>query len=117
MRSSRQLAYGHTCIRTYNTYMYNTCTTHTIHLFTVQWVLDYLNPDYPYLDIWTSAHVAMFSVPAGKGCCGQWSFATGESKAAGQMTFTNTTTLFFHAVRDLDHDYNVQASCAKLRTL
>ena len=32
----------------------------------VQWVLDYLNPDYPYPDIWTTAHVTMFSAPAGK---------------------------------------------------
>ena len=32
----------------------------------VQWVLDYPNPDYQYQNIWTSAHVAMFSVPARK---------------------------------------------------
>ena len=25
----------------------------------VQWVLDYLNPDYPYPDIWTSAHITI----------------------------------------------------------
>ena len=48
----------------------------------VQWVLDYPNPDYPYLDSWTSADVAMFSTPAGKRRCGHCSFATGESKAA-----------------------------------
>ena len=48
----------------------------------VQWVLDYLNPDYLYPDFWTLARVAMFSVPAGKRRCSHWSFATGESKAA-----------------------------------
>ena len=26
----------------------------------LQWVLDYPNPDYPYPDFWTSAHVAFF---------------------------------------------------------
>ena len=35
----------------------------------IQWVLDYPNPDYLYPDIWTSAHVAMFSVPTGKIRC------------------------------------------------
>ena len=69
----------------------------------IQWVLDYPKSNYPDPDIWTSAHVAMFSVPAGKRHCGHWNFVTGESKAAARMTFPNATTLF-HAVRDLDHD-------------
>ena len=60
----------------------------------LQWVLDYPNPDYPYPDIWTSAHFAMFSLPAGKIRCCDWSFATGEGKAAVRMTFLNATTLF-----------------------
>ena len=68
----------------------------------LQCVLDYPNLDYPYPDFWTSAHVAMFSVPAGKRRSGHWSFATGESKAA-RTTFPNATTLF-HDVRDLDQD-------------
>ena len=60
----------------------------------VQWVLGYPNPDYPYPDIWTSAHVAIFSIPAGKKHCGHWSFAMGESKAAVRTTFLNATALF-----------------------
>ena len=48
----------------------------------VQWGLDYLNPNYPYPNTWTSAHVAMFSALVGKTHWGHWNFATGESKAA-----------------------------------
>ena len=59
-----------------------------------QWVLNYPNPNYPYPDIWTLAHITMFSVPAGKRRCGHWSFATGESKAAVRMTLPNATTFF-----------------------
>ena len=62
--------------------------------YRVQWVLDYQNPDFLYLSTWTSAHVAMFSAPAGKWRCGQWNFATGESKAAVWTTFLNVTMLF-----------------------
>ena len=72
------------------------CSTKQVWL--LKWVLDYPNPDYPYLDIWTSAHVAMFSAPAGKRCCGHWSFARGESKAAVRMTFPNATTLFLNSI-------------------
>ena len=36
----------------------------------LQWVLDYPNTDYSYPDFWTSAHVAMFSVPEEKRRCG-----------------------------------------------
>ena len=63
----------------------------TFALFHVQWVLHYPNPSYSYLDIWTSAHIAMFSVPAGKGCCSHWSFATRESKFAVRTTLLNAT--------------------------
>ena len=60
----------------------------------VQWVLDYPDPDYLYPDMLTSAHAAMFSAPAGKGCCSRWSFVTEESKAAVRMTLPNATMLF-----------------------
>ena len=69
----------------------------------VQWVLNYPNPDYGCPNIWTLAHIAMFSVPVGKRHCGHWSFATGESKAAVRTTFPNAARLF-HALWDLDHD-------------
>ena len=45
-------------------------------------------------------HVAMFLVPARKIHCSNWSFATGESKAAVETTFPNPTTLF-HAIRGI----------------
>ena len=64
------------------------------HNKTLQWVLDYPNSDYPYPDIWTLAHVAMCTVPAGKIHCVHWSFATGESKAALRTAFLNATMLF-----------------------
>ena len=60
----------------------------------IKWVLDYPNPDYLYPDTWTSAHVAMISVPVGKIRYGHWSCATGESKAFVRTTFLNTTMLF-----------------------
>ena len=60
----------------------------------VQWVLDYPNPNYPYPDILTSAHFAMFSVQKEKRRCSHWSFATGESEAAVRTIFLNATMLF-----------------------
>ena len=78
----------------------------------VQWILDYLNPNYPYPDIWTSAHITILSVPLEKIRRSCWSFATGESKTAVRTTFLNATTLF-HTVQDLVHDLQRLSSLSK----
>ena len=48
----------------------------------VQWVPDCPNPDYPNTRLSERLDVTMFSAAAGKTRSGDWSSATGESKAA-----------------------------------
>ena len=79
---------------------FNNCIS---DLFQLQWVLDYLNPDYQCLNTLTSAHVAMFSAAAGKDFAVTGDLLQGKAKLLYERLYPKATTPF-HPPQDFDHD-------------